>query len=97
MTRLAVAAAVLGATDAIGLGHFYAGLLGWPIVQESPEWFSIVGPRSDDQPVPAQPVLRIPAAMPLMVSSSARSRSGSSSPRRYRPSSSICRWCNGSR
>ena len=53
-------------------------------------------PRFVD-PAAAQPVLRIPAAMPLMVSSSARSRSGSSSPARSRASSCTWRRCSGSR
>jgi hypothetical protein len=45
-----------------------------------------------------QPVLRRPAAMPLIVSSSARCRSGSGFCARLRwASSSTCRWCSGSR
>jgi catechol-2,3-dioxygenase len=47
MTRFAVSAAVLDTPDPIGLGRFYADLLGWPILQESPEWVRL---RSDRGP-----------------------------------------------
>jgi catechol 2,3-dioxygenase-like lactoylglutathione lyase family enzyme len=41
MPRFAVSATVLGSPDPIGLGRFYADLLGWPVVQESPEWVRV--------------------------------------------------------
>jgi catechol 2,3-dioxygenase-like lactoylglutathione lyase family enzyme len=41
MPRYAVSATVLGTPDPIGLGRFYAELLGWPVVQESPEWVRV--------------------------------------------------------
>ena len=45
----------------------------------------------------AQPVLRRPAAIPLIVSRRARCRSGSPPPLRRWSRSSTCRWCSGSR
>jgi catechol 2,3-dioxygenase-like lactoylglutathione lyase family enzyme len=41
MARFAMSAAVLGTPDPVALGHFYADLLGWPVVQESPEWVKV--------------------------------------------------------
>jgi hypothetical protein len=45
MTRFAVSATVLGTPDPVGLGRFYAALLGWPVVQERPDWVRVRSER----------------------------------------------------
>jgi catechol 2,3-dioxygenase-like lactoylglutathione lyase family enzyme len=39
--RFLLASVVLGTPDPVGLGHFYADLLGWPVDEESPEWVRV--------------------------------------------------------
>ncbi len=42
--RMQVSATVLGAPDPPALGAFYARLLGWTVVQTSPEWVMVRSP-----------------------------------------------------
>ena len=46
MTGIRYAATVLGTPDVRGLSRFYSVLLGWPVVQEEPDWVTI-GPRGE--------------------------------------------------
>jgi hypothetical protein len=45
MTRFALSATVLDTPDPIGLGRFYAGLLGWAVAEESAEWVRVLPER----------------------------------------------------
>lgn len=42
--RMRVTATVLGAPDPSALGAFYARLLGWTVVRNSPEWVMVRSP-----------------------------------------------------
>jgi catechol 2,3-dioxygenase-like lactoylglutathione lyase family enzyme len=39
--RFLLASVVLGTPDPVGLGRFYADLLGWRVEEESPEWVRV--------------------------------------------------------